>query len=319
MKLSTGSLCALAFLLASAVLLAQARSSAPQAPARPDDPQELVKQARKLNGEGKQDEALAMYRQALKASPDLYEAHLGAGIALDLKGEFAEARQHLAKAIEVAPADAKERALRTMAMSYAFEGNAAEAAKYEQQVFDARLAAQDYTSAAEVADELARVYLEAGDADGAYKWYHTGYETAFRKADMKEAEKDLWGFRWEHAQARIAARRGRHEDALKHVAAAKAFLDKGGNPNQVQFYPYLTGYVALYGGDYKTAIADLQQGNQRDPFILSLLAQAYEQSGDKAQAMGYYRKVLDSNAHNPTNAFARPLAKKKLAAAAGKE
>jgi hypothetical protein len=29
--------------------------------------------------------------------------------------------------------------------------------------------------------------------------------------------------------------------------------------------------------------------------------------------MDYYRKVLASNAHNPTNAFARPLAKKKLA------
>jgi hypothetical protein len=45
-----------------------------------------------------------------------------------------------------------------------------------------------------------------------------------------------------------------------------------------------------------------------------LLAQAHEKSGDQAQAMEYYRKVLASNAHNPTNAFARPLAKKKLAA-----
>jgi hypothetical protein len=43
-----------------------------------------------------------------------------------------------------------------------------------------------------------------------------------------------------------------------------------------------------------------------------LLAQAYEKSGDQAHAMEFYRKVLASNAHNPTNAFARPLARKKV-------
>ena len=102
------------------------------------------------------------------------------------------------------------------------------------------------------------------------------------------------------------------ETPQQHVAAAKAILDKGGNPEQARFYPYLTGYVALYLSDYKTAIADLTKADQRDPFILVLLAQAYEKSGDKEQATGYYRKVLTVNTHNPTNAFARPLAKKKL-------
>src|ERR1035441_202366 len=52
----------------------------------------------------------------------------------------------------------------------------------------------------------------------------------------------------------------------------------------------------------------------RTPFVLSLLAQAYEKSGDKAQALDYYRKVLTINTHGPTNAFARPLAKEKVAA-----
>lgn len=78
--------------------------------------------------------------------------------------------------------------------------------------------------------------------------------------------------------------------------------------------PYLTGYVAFYNGDYKTAIAELQKADQRDPLNLVLLAQAYEKPGDAAAAMDFYRKVLESNGHSPTNAFARPLAKKKLAA-----
>ena len=35
-------------------------------------------------------------------------------------------------------------------------------------------------------------------------------------------------------------------------------------------------------------------------------------SSDKTQAIEYYHKVLGVNSHNPTNAFARPIAKKKL-------
>jgi Flp pilus assembly protein TadD len=43
-----------------------------------------------------------------------------------------------------------------------------------------------------------------------------------------------------------------------------------------------------------------------------LLGEAYEKTGDTAQARSYYQEVLDINIHNPTNAFARPLAQKKL-------
>jgi tetratricopeptide (TPR) repeat protein len=298
----------LAFLLLTGACCAQ---QAP-VPAAAD----LVKQGEKLNSEGKQDEALALYRQALEVSPDLYEAHLESGIALDLKGNYAEARQHLTKAVELAPAKAKQQALRAMAFSYAFEGNASEAAKFEQQVFDARMFAHDFTGAAEAANELARIYLESGDTASAYKWYQSGYETAQHKPDLTDAEKNLWLFRWEHAQARIAARNGKADEAQKHVAAAKAALDKANNPDQARFFPYLTGYVAFYTGDYKTAIADLQKADQRDPFILALQGESYEKSGHQSQALDYYRKVLAISTHNPTNAFARPLAKKKLA---GKE
>jgi len=273
---------------------------------------DLVKQGQKLNSEGKQDDALALYRQALGMSPDFYEAHLGAGIALDLKGDYHEAREHLLKAIEFAPAASRQQALRALALAFAFEGNVAEAAKFEQQVFDARMSAQDFIGAAEIANELARIYLESGDTANAYKWYKSGYVTAQRKRDISDADKSLWLFRWEHAQARIAARQGKADEAHQHVVAAKAALDKANNPDQARFFPYLTGYVAFYLGDYKTAIADLQKADQHDPLILALLAESYENSGDQSQAIEFYRKVLASNAHSPTNAFARPLARKKL-------
>src|SRR5881397_1625211 len=66
-----------------------------QAAAPSDDAQELVKEGQKLNYEGKQDEALKLYKQALEKSPNSYEAHLEAGVALDLAGDYAAAREHL--------------------------------------------------------------------------------------------------------------------------------------------------------------------------------------------------------------------------------
>jgi len=300
-------------LLTMVVAVFMGQAARAQAAAAADDALALVKQGQKLNSDGKQDEALKLYAQAIKKSPNLYEAHLESGMALDLKGDYAAARAHLKKAIDVAPADQKNRALRVMAFSYAFESNAAEAEKYEKQAFDALVAKPDFAAAAGVANELARIKLESGDIDGAAKWYKTGYDTAMRQTDMKDADKNLWAFRWAHAQARIAARRGQRDEAQKQVAAAKTALDKANNPDQAQFFPYLTGYVAFYGGDYRTAITELGKASQDDPFILMLIAQSYEKSGDATRAKDYYGKVMANNGHGPTNAFARPVARKKLA------
>jgi tetratricopeptide (TPR) repeat protein len=142
---------------------------------------QLIQQARNVSREGNYDEAIKLYQRAIESSPNSFEAQLGLGTALDLNGQYSTARQHLSKAIELANERQKPQALRSMAMSYAFEGKAGEASKYERQVFDARLAAEDYTGAAEIANELARLYLESGDLDNAYKWYETGHDTAFRR------------------------------------------------------------------------------------------------------------------------------------------
>jgi tetratricopeptide (TPR) repeat protein len=305
----------LALALGTTSLLAQSpasQSSTQQPPSKTSDALELVKQGQKLNSEGKQDEALALYDRALQLSPDLYQAELASGVALDLQGKYQQARVHLAKAIAAATPEQKIQALRTMGVSYAFSRDASEAAKYDQQAFDAQYAEKKFDDAAGTANELARIYLESGDVDNAFQWYQTGHLTALLKPNMTPAEKDLWEFRWESALARIRARQDRKEEAQKHLAAAKVILVKGTNPDQMRFYPYIAGYVAFYGGDYKTAIAELQKGDQKDLFVLSLLAQAYEKFGDKAKAIEYYKQVLTINSHNPGNAFARPLAEQKI-------
>ncbi len=283
----------------------------------PTQPQtELLRQGQQLLRQGKTDEAIATFRKELERSPDSAAALSAIGIALDLDGRTAEAKKYFAKAIELAPnAQAKAAAQRAMAMSYAFDNDCANTMKYEQTVFDHWVAEKNFYQQGEMMTEGARVCLEAGDYDAAYKHYKLGRDAGLKEPDIKPDRVSLWNYRWEHAQARIAARRGNKAEAEKHVAAAKALLDKDPEMAKAQaiFYPYLTGYVALYTGDPKTAIDDLRKANQNDPFIQCLIGQAYEKLGDRAKAVEYYTKASTTTAHNPPAAFAKPFTRKKLA------
>jgi tetratricopeptide (TPR) repeat protein len=290
-----------------------AAQTPPATQSKAEDAAELVKQGEKLVTEGQPDAAVALYERAVQLNPDLYQAQLFLGVALDLQGKYEEARKHLSKAIELASQEQTVQALRIMAVSYAFERNTAKASEYEKRAFDLLDNWKQYADAAATADELARIYLEAGDTDNAFKWYQIGNTAALKIPNLTQAQKDLWNFRWNAALARIAARRVQKDQAKQYLVICKTTIDKGDNPDQAMFYPYLAGYVALYTGDYGTAIKELQNANQKDPFVLCLLAQTYAKLGDKAHARDYYEKVMAINSHNPSNAFARPMAREFLA------
>ena len=117
----------------------------------------------------------------------------------------------------------------------------------------------------------------------------------------------------------LAARPSAHRSAqrqstqaLKHVAFAKKILEKDTIPEQQPFFPYLVGYVAFYAGDYLTALNQLSNANQNDPFVQCLIAQSYEKLGQQDKAKDYYRKAASATFHNPAAAYAIPFAKMKL-------
>jgi tetratricopeptide (TPR) repeat protein len=312
------------FALLSGVLIIAVCASAqmqPQPPAQPpqgqqqqldpNSPAGMAQQARRLMGQGKFDEALELTHKAMQADPKSFDAHLATGMILDLQGKYEEARKHIQAAMNVADEKQKPGAQRSMAVSYFFERNAKGAEDAERPLIEMYLAKKDFASAADVSNELARLLLESGDYSGATKYYQMGYD-ASTKAELKPEDHALWEWRWHNAQARIAARKGNKAEAQKHVEAAKVAFDNAKNADQAPYWPYLTGYVAFYGGDYNTAVTELLKGNQRDPFVLALLAQAYEKTGKNAEAMELYKKILTINSHNPTGAYARPLAQKKV-------
>ena len=304
-------------LFALGLLCASASSFFAQAPAPQREQPEFIKQGQQLMRAGKLEDALTLYRQTLQSSPLSLPAIAAAGSVLDLMGRGEEARKYFQKAIDIADTpENKAVAQRVMAMSYAFEANCKKTVEYEQKAIDYQASVKNFYEQGELADEAARVCIDSGDLDTASKWYQLGHDIGLKEPDIKPARVDLWNFRWEHAQARIAVRRGNQADAQMHITAAKAIFDKGAIPEQAPFFPYLQGYVAFYAQDYQTALEALLKANQNDPFIQCLLGQTYEKLGQKDKALESYRKAAAAIAHNPPAAYAVPFAKKKLVGSA---
>ena len=276
-----------------------------------------------------------MLRQLLMAgmlTPSLLVAQGGGGLLreasqLDTDGKTREARVLFQKAIdEAADPAAKAQAQRGMAMSYAFDGDCANTVKYEELVLAYWVTREQaepenaFYQQGEIANEAARVCIDAGDLATAERYYRKGTELGNREPEPRTHPRSLWDFRLAHALARLAARRGDAAEAHRQVALARQALDSDSAmaSGQERFFPYLQGYVALFTGDFKTAVAEFTRGlalrgNQSDPFQNWLLGFAYEKQGNGLKSVAQYQRAYDlATGHNPPAAFVRPTVRRKL-------
>ena len=287
------------------------------AQAQPDTPSrlaELASQARKLQLDGQRSDAIVLYRQILAQDPRSADAHMGMGESLDLEGKFSEARQHIQKGIELSPDEDVNAALSAMGVSYAFEANAAEAAKYYQRAFDRQVKAGALESAGGIANAIGRVYLETGDHANAEKWYRTGYESANKVPGRTPAQTDLTEMRWHHAQARIAARRKQFDVARKHVDEVRAIVERGqlGASQRVNLSARRGLRRVLPGqhGSRDRGAVEGGSGRSVHPQPAGAGVRAEKGSG---KARELYAKIMSQSTHSLQMAFARPLAGRRLA------
>ncbi len=294
------------------VIAVMALAAVPSTQAR--DPDALVRQGRGLLNQGKHDEAERLYRRALAISPRSFEASMALGILLDLKGQSAEARSYLNRAIDVAPADTpRYQAMNALGLSYAFDRKLVEAQEEFEAIRRHQTSDGDIAGAAAAARSIGRIYLENGDSANGRRWYELGYRESKPRADQPESEQLLWELRWHHAQARMASREGHLVGARKHLAEFESIMQRRGHQAEDNdIHRWLAGYVAYYSKDYDRAIAELARGNLADPFVLNMIGMAYEAKGDLQNARAYYKRTLDSNVHNLQASIARPYARAKL-------
>lgn len=250
-------------------------------------------------------------------------------IQLDGLAQSSEARVIWQRLIDSAATPAARAAAhRRMAMSYGFTADCAGAVRYHSLVIDywRTREVEDPQNAhyqqGEMANEAARVCLDAGDLAEAERLYRLGDALGTREPEPRTHPRSLWAYRTAHALGRIAARRGDAEGAARHVADARRILDGDAAmaADQERWYPALQGYVAYYLGDLAGAERALttalgMRGNERDAFLHGLMAMTHDRMSHPEVAREWWAKAyaLAEGGHNPPSAFARREGARRLA------
>ena len=267
-------------------------------------------------GQNEPEKARVAFEKARAIGPQ--SARVRAFLANDdlLKGQYERARTAFLEVEKTLPKGSAPFAVRYgLAFSYLYEGQidpAIAALKTYLAEYKDSGSAQGFPEVF-IWNSIARINLENGRTDAAMQAYEKGYESV-PGSSIPEDQKQVWYGRLQHGRCRTLAKMGQHEQAWTEAQKVKKMIDEGGEPAK-QYLPawhYLAGYLKLEAGDYKAAIAELQQANPDDPFHQLLLARAYEKSGENAEAQKTYQKVVDSRQNGIERALAYPEAKRKL-------
>ncbi len=93
----------------------------------------------------------------------------------------------------------------------------------------------------------------------------------------------------------LAARKGDYTAAGKAADRVAALVTQDQNPRKLEPVHELKGYIALYQGNFREAVAQFAQGNLNDPYIKFQYATALQSTGDKAKGNQIVRELAVYN------------------------
>ena len=152
------------------------------------------------------------------------------------------------------------------------------------------------------------ILLEAGRYDDAAKKFKAQVDTT-DKADVPAENKEAAHRNTLYDEARIAIGKN---DLATAKAKAKEYDKQVAvkqRPFEVRQAHELDGMVAMAAKDWKTAIAEFNKANQRDPRVIYLTALAYQGAGDAAKTKATAAKAADFNELALNLGFVRGKAK----------
>ena len=226
------------------------------------------------------------------------------GAALDLQGKTAEARQLFQSAIDrAADPQARAQAERTMAISWAFDSDCEQAAKFERPVHEYSPGAEGLLQRRRNRERAGahlhrgrplrrgRALVSEGPRGG-----DSGTESLARPPRFVGSSGPSMRSRASRRAAATAPRRSSTSRRPKRFSIKERIRRRRRSTRTSSATSRFTWATT------RRRRTSSSWANQNDPFILSLLAQTWEKLGDKAKADDYYRRSLTvSNAHNPPN------------------
>lgn len=267
----------------------------------PDGPNPYDSYAELLLKLGRYDESIENYQRALEMQPSFFASYLGIATNLNYKGEHSAARAKLDEMFKVAENTGQKRASHfAKAISYVFENDAVNAVQEVQAMYDLAEGIGDVAAKAGDLTTMGNLLVEFGKIAEAEAKYKTSLEL-IESSDQSEAQKEL-ARQFDHLNAfQIAEARRNMDLATKHAAAFQAKAESLHNSGQIRLAHEMKGRIALLKEDYKTAVAELQQANQLNPYNFYRLGLAYDGMGDAKQAQFWFEKAKNFNPVNSLN------------------
>lgn len=251
----------------------------------PTDPRALFDAGYVADAQNRLDDAAALYRRAVDADPNSFEAHISLGLLLARQGKSAEARPELVAATKLDSGDAdpamKARAWRALAqIDRPRPGNPGDTTEASNDLLEALKLTPETPADTLIAASLA-------DEAGAYDVAETAYRRVLAH-DPKSADASS-------GLAHIMIVRKQYPEAEAFLRAA---LEK--SPEDPALTAQLaTVMVALDKAEAIPLVQKLHDAHPDDPAITRMLAEVLAEAGDATGSDHFYARLLAASPNDP--------------------
>ena len=277
----------------------------------PNDPNPYDSYAELLLKMGRFDEAITQYRKALTIDPNFINSHQGIAAALMYQGKPDEATAELQKITDKARSDAERRtALFAMTVVHLDSGKTDKALEAVEQQYTLGEKTNDLPAMTGDLQLKGNIMLEMGKPDEAKALFERGLSMT-EGSNLSQEIKDNAKLFHHYNLARVALAKKDVATAKTEAEAFRKGTENLKNPFQTKQVHELLGMIALESKDYDTAVSELQQSNQQNPYDLYRMCQAYQGKGDAVKAKEFCGKAAAFNSLPQLNlAFVRTKAAK---------
>lgn len=264
----------------------------------PENPNAYDSYAELLMEMGRFKESIEFYAKALEKDPHFIASHIGIACNYAFLGEAEKGRKQLEVMKDLAQNyNDTRRAFFTEAMTFVCEGDLEMAMSVMHGNFIRSQKALDVGSMANDLVTLGNLQLEAGLLDDAESSYVQSM-SVIDASDLPQGVKDNAHSTHYANMARLHAARGELNLAKLSAERFASQVLPRKNPIQIKLISQLNGIIALHEGKFETAIQELSQADQLNPYNLYRIGEAHEALGDLDQANNYKLQAQDLNVLN---------------------
>ena len=279
----------------------------------PDDPNPYDSYAELLLKEGKYDAAIENYSKALSHDAGFVSSKVGIAAAYIYQEKYSDAEKELQDLFDKALDDGQRRtALFNLAVLYIEQWKTDMALSEIKKEYAIAEKNNDYANMSGDLFNMGTILYETGKYSEALDMFNKSVDV-FDKSTSEQALKDNVKLGGLTSEAIVLMKQKNYKEAAAKAEENMSRAKDSNNPNQIRFAHLIKGQIALEQNKPDESLAEFNQGNQQNPYLLYYEASAYGLKGDKSKAKEYCELVINFNPlPNLNSAFARVNARNLL-------